>query len=140
MPPDSKVSIPLGPSSKREDVSARLPAGVATTGRPALTAGGRLLRMVTVTLSSAVSVPSETVRVKVMVVSDVTCGTVNVVVRAAASENVIGRDESCVHWYVRASSSGSEAVPDSVTVSPLPAVWAEPASTAGGLLAAAVPE
>ena len=61
------------------------------------TAGGGLSAMVTLVVSVALDVPSWTVSVKVMVMSESTWGTVNEVDREATSDRTIVRSESCDH-------------------------------------------
>ncbi len=94
---------------------------------PASMDGGSLFSMVTITLSATVLGPSVTVSVNVTFVSDVTAGALKVAVRAAESDSVMARSESCVQPYVRELPS-SVAVPARVTVAPSRTVWSVPAS------------
>ena len=129
VPPETKVSMPLAPSSTRVALLPILPAGAGFAG---LTS-----RTVMVTVSEAAATPLETVRVNTKSVSADTPGAVNVVepekrsaMRTAGLAGLVW-----FHRYVRvASASSSSAVPTSVTVSPSLTVWSAPAFTVGALL------
>ena len=103
---------------------------------PASATGGRLggmSDMVTVIVSDDVRLcGSATVRVNDMVVFAVTCGAVNEGARVSALFSVMF--EPWDHPYVIWSPSGSEAVPDSATVSPSRTARSAPASATGGRL------
>ena len=119
------MAIPDALSSLTVPPSVMLPAAVGCS--PSI--------IVRSSESVTVSVPSDTVRVSVMTVSESTWGAVNVVEgEAASAKSIAGEAGLCVHSYVRGSPPGSLTVPDRVTTTLSPTVWSGPASTVRRML------
>ena len=123
--------VRVSSASVSEAVPSRLTVepSAASWSCPALTVGAvfALSVMVTSIVSEAGAVPSSTVRVNSIMVSEPTLGAVKDVSSAALLPSVMVEVELCDQEYVRVSSASvSEAVPSRLTVEPSVVVWSGP--------------